>query len=114
MINNSGNTLTPSGITASYGKWVIQPPTIDANSVNGFWIQDKAGTAGSEGSMTYSYGSDNIKLHFYCPTMIGNNTVEVTGSAASHVTYRTKVGDGSWKTGSIDKGHPLSIEFTIS
>ncbi|WP_179371984.1 metallophosphoesterase [Nitrosopumilus ureiphilus] len=113
IVNNSSNTLTLTKSTNPNGKWVLKPSaSIAPNSRSGFWLQDSLGIHGADGSVTYSNNGSNIVLNFDCPTGLFSNKVSVTGS---NVSYRAKIGNGPWKNNSVDpKGHPLSVEFTVS
>jgi len=91
-----------------YGSFIAPPPAVIRAGTRGrFWIQDRKGPSGSEGTATYTDGEREIELRFTCPTM-------GTNSCSGWHDFATRTGDGAWKAGEIVRfGHPFFVTFTI-
>ena len=89
--------------------WAVPPPKeIRPHSRADIWVQDTPGTTvGSAGSFSYSDGTRTYDFAVSCPVALSN-------SVSSPVPYETKVGNGSWRTGTVDSsGYPVQARFYV-
>ena len=89
--------------------WAVPPPKeIRPHSRADIWVQDTPGTTvGSAGGFSYSDGTRTYDFAVSCPVALSN-------SVSSPVPYETKVGNGSWRTGTVDSsGYPVQARFYV-
>ncbi len=110
-IDNRGGRvpLELIGTSEPFGAWVVRPPErIGAGDVARCWLQDQLGPSGSEGTITYRQGADQVVMRFTCPTLSGN-------AASGSVRMTTRVADDPWDEGPVPRrGHPLHVRFHTS
>lgn len=92
------------------GTWVVPPPQeVPPASVGRFWLQDKVGASGSEGSVSYKQGSKTLEFSFSCPMGVFSNKVSTNA-----FKFSSRVGSGDWQDGSVASlGHPLQLKFIV-
>jgi hypothetical protein len=91
------------------GYWVVEPPrTIPAGGRGDMWLQDRAGTEGSEGGVTYTSGGNSLEFTFACPTTSFN------AASGAGDDFVAKTGSGDWQQGSVPwTGRPLQVRFSV-
>lgn len=114
IINNGAEDLILKDQTAAHGYFAAPlPATIPAGEFGLVWLQDYAGGAGSQGSVTYSPaggGPDQV-FTFTCPLLL-----IYSNACSGGTSFRTKSGSGVWGAPGVvaKSGHPFYVEFTVA
>jgi UDP-2,3-diacylglucosamine pyrophosphatase LpxH len=110
--NRAGaDDLTLTSSDAKKGYFVVPPPArVPRGQIARFWIQDKIGGAGTEGTAIYQGANGPVSLRFGCPT--GMN-----GNLAAGADFRARSGsDKSYGTLNDRPhfGHPFYVQFVTA
>ena len=110
--NRAGaDDLTLTSSDAKKGYFVVPPPPrVPRGQIARFWIQDKIGGAGTEGTAIYQGANGPVSLRFGCPT--GMN-----GNLAAGADFRARSGsDRSYGTLNDRPhfGHPFYVQFVTA